>query len=118
VRVTGYLTAEFRYTTVPDWTIRDRSITWVLGIRQVPSCSATGFLISTNILCTVRGGFAPHSSNKLLCKMINLILQMMKIQIEIIVICQKNINIFFAGDVIMTSLTSSRKTKIYFSNNM
>jgi hypothetical protein len=59
VRVTGYLTAEFHYTTTPDWTIRDRSITWVLGIHQVPSCSAMGFLISTNIPCTVRGGFAP-----------------------------------------------------------
>jgi len=44
VRVTGYLTAEFRYTIAPDWTTRDRSITWVLGIRWVPSCSAMGFL--------------------------------------------------------------------------
>jgi len=50
--------------------------------------------------------------------MINLILQMMKIQIEIIVIRQKNINSNFAGDAIMTSLTSSEKKNIYFSNNM
>jgi len=43
MRVTLYLTAEFRYTIASDWTVRDRSITWVWAFAKYQVAPQWGF---------------------------------------------------------------------------
>jgi hypothetical protein len=53
MRVTLYLTAEFRYNIASGLDPKGQVDHLGVGIRQVPSCSPMGFLISINIQCII-----------------------------------------------------------------